>query len=269
MAGPFLVSHISPKNTRALPSNLNPRNLPAAWSLCPFQLGLFPDSTAWWGKGSSAFPHHHFHNILGTVGTLHEAKAAQELLTLSSLQPCWKQLWNMTQLLPKIASLCLQHRKHQPLQPPPLSPLERAFSTPHWQRMPQNPKTQDLIPSSPSKLAAVCYQWQYFVDRKRNSFRRKMFSSSLIPHPLPPQTMGNALISCMWVMLSSTWLSHTDTGRTQGSLLLFPLPSVTKFWTRVVAQVKHLLPHLYLHHPSTKTCCRHSPELSQGQPVRI
>lgn len=32
-----------------------------------------------------AFSHHHFHN---TMGTLHKAKAAIELLTPSSLQPC-------------------------------------------------------------------------------------------------------------------------------------------------------------------------------------
>lgn len=91
--------------------------------------------------------------------------------------------------------------------------------SPHPPTNPQNPKAQDLIPISPNWQ----HQWQCFVDRKRNSFRRKKISCSLIPQPLPTQTMGNVLIPCMWVMLSSTWLSHTHTGSTQGSLLPSPL----------------------------------------------
>lgn len=130
---------------------LNPRNRQsAAGSLCP---GIFHYSTAWWHKGILGYFLHSLSTTFTTPWALcTRQRQHKELLTLSSLQPCWKQLWNITwpnSFLRQLPCASMQHRKHQPLQPPPLSPLERGPKM-----MPQNPQRQNLIPTSPSKLAA-------------------------------------------------------------------------------------------------------------------
>lgn len=142
MADSPLVSLISPKSIRALPANfllLNHRNRqstaayqqldPCVPSSLGYSMIPLPDEI----KASLHSLTHHFHNI-----TLHKAKASQELLTLSSLQSCLNTVVKhyLTQLLPKTVSLCLQHRKHQQLQPPPPAqapsePLGKGLLQPH------------------------------------------------------------------------------------------------------------------------------------------
>lgn len=104
--------------------------------------------------------------------------------------------------------------------------------------------------------------------RKRNFFRRKFsaLAPSLITHSLPTQTMGQCYdFTYISDIINSTMQalsSHTHTGSKHGSLP-FHRPNATDQISGsggYADKTPFFVPHLYLHHPIIKICCRYSPQ---------